>query len=466
MEFFSWLYVILAVVLLFGAAVFVHEFGHFLMARRLGLKVEGFSIGFGPKLFGWKRNGVDYAWRLIPAGGFVALPQMATSEALEGKSLSTETPGPARPGSKILVALTGPVMNAVFAFVLATVIYFVGLPVRVNPAIIGGVEPGSAEAKLGIQAGDRVVSVEGKLVKSWEDVQMTTAMAPTNALPVTIERNGVRTTYLLKAKVNPELGLKLLNLEPSDHPAVQALVSGAPAEKAGLKPGDEILSFDGVPVLGQQQLVGLIRKRVGQPSTMVVKRGPRDLTFTVTPKPDPKTGTGVLGVLIGPNSVTVYQVEKPGPPPWQLVGQVCERTFQTIGALMHSKQSGVGVQDLSGPPGILAMLAVEVKTDYRLALEFMVLLNMSLAMLNLLPLPVLDGGHIAMAILEKVRGRPLSPRIQEYTTMVFATLLISFMLYVSYNDVVRRFPLFKSMFDQQVQIQSGPGASNDAAAPR
>jgi regulator of sigma E protease len=121
------------------------------------------------------------------------------------------------------------------------------------------------------------------------------------------------------------------------------------------------------------------------------------------------------------------------------------------------------MKDLSGPPGILAMLAIELKTDYRLALKFMVLLNISLAILNLLPVPVLDGGHVAMAILEKLRGRPLSPRIQEYATMVFATLLISFMLYVSYNDVVRRFPLFKSMLNQQVQIESGSGIPNGNA---
>ena len=127
---------------------------------------------------------------------------------------------------------------------------------------------------------------------------------------------------------------------------------------------------------------------------------------------------------------------------------------------MHSKQTGVGVKDLSGPPGILAMLAVELRADFRLALKFMVLLNISLAVLNLLPLPVLDGGHILMAVIEKVRGKPLSPRIQEYATTVFAVVLISFMLYVSYNDVVKRLPLFRIMFQQDVQIQSGTTDSN------
>jgi len=460
MEFFAWLYVALAVVVLFGASVFVHEFGHFLMARRRGLKVDGFSIGFGPRLLGWRRDGVDYAWRLIPAGGFVALPQMAGSETIEGRAQANERLAPASPGSKILVALAGPVMNGVFAFVLATAIYFLGLPVRVNPAIVGGVKPGSAEAKLGIRPGDRIVAVNGKPVASWEDVGMTVAMAPTNDLPVTIERDGVRSTFWLSAKPNPQLGLKMLDLEPSDHPVVKELVKGDPAEKAGLKPGDEILSFNAVPVMGQEQLVTLIRARAEKPSRIEIKRGNQHLALLVTPKRDPKTGAGAVGVMIGSNDLAVYQIQRPGPAPWQLVAQVTERTFQTIGALLHPKLSGVGVQDLSGPPGILAMLAVEVKTDYRLALEFMVLLNVSLALLNLLPLPVLDGGHIAMAIVEKLRGRPLSQRFQEYITTTFAMLLISFMLYVSYNDIVRRFPLFKSMFDEQVQIQSPISPSN------
>src|SRR2546423_14121733 len=158
-EIFKVAYVIVVVVLLFGAAVFVHEFGHFCMARRRGMKVEGFAIGFGPKIFSWTRDGVEYSWRWIPAGGFVKLPQMITSEALEGASGSAESTPPAPPWSKILVAVAGPLMNVVFGFSIATLIYFVGLPVAVKPSIIGHVEAGfGGKKKRGFGGGTKVCS--------------------------------------------------------------------------------------------------------------------------------------------------------------------------------------------------------------------------------------------------------------------------------------------------------------------
>jgi len=445
-------------VLLFGAAIFVHEFGHLLMARWRGLRVDGFSIGFGPKLLGWRRGGVDYALRLIPAGGFVALPQMATSTALEGKGQAAESLPPISPASKILVALAGPVMNGLFACFIATAIYFLGLPVLVNPAIIGGVEPGSAEEKLGIRPGDRIVAVNGNAVKSWEDAQMTVMMARTNVLPVTTERDGVRKTYLLSAKVNELIGLKLLNLDPRERPVIREVLPGTAAAQGGLEPGDEIQSVAGVPIMGELQLRDLIRKRPLQPTPISLMRGQQALTLTVTPKLDPSTKTGLLGIVFAPSQTSVYQVQRPGPPPWELVMSVCRQTFDTLAALAHSRQTGVHLSDLSGPPGILAMLATEVRADFRLALRFMVLLNISLAILNLLPIPVLDGGHILMAVIERIRGRPLSRRFQEYVTTGFAAVLISFMLYVSFNDIVRRLPLFRIMFNQQVQIEPPSGA--------
>jgi regulator of sigma E protease len=157
-------------------------------------------------------------------------------------------------------------------------------------------------------------------------------------------------------------------------------------------------------------------------------------------------------VALGNSSATVYQVQKPGPTPWEHMSEVWTKTINVLSALLHSKQTGVGVKDLSGPPGILAILAAYINTDYRLALSFLVLLNVNLAVLNLLPVPVLDGGHILMALIERIRRRPLSVKFVEYTTTAFAVLLISFMLYVSFNDF-RRLSLFKSMFQSETRVE-------------
>ena len=444
------IYVIAAVLVLFGAAIFIHEFGHFWVARRLGMKVEEFAVGFGPKIHSRKRDGIEYSVRWIPAGGFVKLPQMITAEALEGESKEDIPPAP--PLHKILVAFAGPFMNVVFAFALATVIYFVGLPIPVNPAIIGYVEPGSSEAKLGIQEGDRIVSVNGKMVKSWQDVMQNTAFARTNLLPVVIEHDSREITYQLQATTDNAIGLKLLNLDPRDHPEVMDVISGGAGEKAGLQRGDRIISFAGVPIASREQLIDLIRKRGGQPTDMRVDRGAQKVSLNITPMVDPTTKGGRIGVALGVSSTQIYIVQKPGPPPWEQVRNETGKIFSMIGALIHSRETGVGAKDLAGPVGILAILANAVNNDYRLALSFLVMLNINLAIINLLPFPVLDGGHILMAIIEKIRRRPLSIKFVEYATTGFAVLLISLMLYITFGDV-KRFSLYRAMFKSDVQIQ-------------
>ena len=401
---FQVVYVVGAVLILFGAAVFVHEFGHFWVALKRGMKVEAFAIGFGPKLFGWRRNGIDYAWRLIPAGGYVKLPQMITSEALEGKHEGAEPLPPAPPLSKILVAVAGPFMNVVFAFAIATLIYFTGLPVAINPSFVGYVEPNSPEAKLGIKPGDEIVAVNGQPVKSWQEVQKQTVLARTNFIPVVIARQGQRTSYQLEAKSNELIGGKFLNLDPEDHPEVLEAAAGTPAATAGIKPKDVIISFAGIPIGNRDQLIEMIQKRGGEPTEIRVERGGEKIALSVTPALDPSTKKGRIGALLG--NPSRYEVMKPGPNPWSQVAEVWNRTMDTFKALWHSKQTGVGAKDLSGPVGISCSFGNS--SEYRLsrlALKLpRLLLNINLAILNLLPVPVLDGGHIMMAMVSRKSG--------------------------------------------------------------
>jgi regulator of sigma E protease len=463
----NFVYIAVGVVFLFGAAIFVHEFGHFWVARRRGLKVEAFAIGFGPKIFAWTRDGIEYSVRWIPAGGFVKLPQMITSSAIEGEKKGEDVP-PASPLSKILVAVAGPIMNVVFAFFIATVIYYVGLPVPVNPSIVGYVDPASPEGKLGIQKGDRIIAVDGKPVKSWEEVGSSTVLALTNILPVTIQHQdkagieGRIDIYPLKADTNNLLGLKTFNLDPLEHLIVGEVVSGDPADVAKIKADDEVIGFAGVPVSSHQQFSDLVQKRGSQPTPIVVMRGGKRLTLSVTPMTDSSSKKSHVGIAwsLGKDE---YIIEHPTPLA-QVQGDV-DQIYKTITALTHSRESGVKASDLSGPVGIFGVLAVEWHTDYRLALKFLVMVNINLAILNMLPVPVLDGGHIMMAVIERVRRRPLGVRFVEYTTTVFALLIISFMLYVTFFDV-KRLPLIRMMFNRETHIeQPGKPAATAPATP-
>jgi regulator of sigma E protease len=480
MDILNIIYVIAAVVVAFGACIFLHELGHFWTARKLGMKVEEFAIGFGPKIYSWKRDGVEYSLRWIPAGGFVKLPQMITAESIEGgsktkvstnygvsawttkKSVEEESPEeipPAPPLHKIIVAAAGPFMNVVFAFAIATLIYFVGLPVPDSQPIIGMVDPASAEGKMGIREGDRVVMVDNKPIKTWDDVMEFTMIARTNVIPVLIEHGSVSNTYNLATTVSNVFGLKTLNLDPREHPVVGSVEGGKPAAAAGLMSGDKILSVNGIPVPGQGQMIDLISKSEGKPCEIVFDRNNERKSVTVTPQFDPVTKRARIGIGF---SIGVYEVQHPTP--WAQVRDVCKKMVDTFSALAHSKQTGVGAKDLAGPVGILAILASYVNSDYRLALSFLVMLNINLAFINLLPIPVLDGGHIVMAIIEKIRRRPLSIKFVEYTTTCFFVLLMSFMLYITVFGDFKRFGLYRAMFKNDVQIQQSSQPAGAAPA--
>ena len=457
------IYVIAAVLLLFGAAIFVHEWGHYFVAPLCGMKVEEFAIGFGKILWKKEKDGILYTVRMIPAGGFVKLPQMLTSEAIEGKSEEEDAePLPEiSPWAKIAVAVAGPIMNIVFAVVLATVIYFVGLPEMITPPVVGNLSKESTEYALGIREGDIVTKIDDQAIPSWEEAYKLTALSLTNRFAVAFQRDRDEFTHVLTATpVSDEIPIKTLDLPSKFPPIVGRVLEGQAASEAGLKQDDKIISLGGIPIGGQGLLIDELQKNGDKATEIVVRRDGENIPLPITPRMI--EGKVMIGVQFG-QGPRVYIERHPGPTPWENISEVGSLMWRTLYALFHPKQTGVGVSDLSGPVGILAMLGAMVKTDYRLALNFLVLLNVNLAILNMLPIPVLDGGHTVMGLIEGIFRRNIPAKLQEWATTGFAVALISLMLYVTFHDVFMRRGIFVDMFNSDTEVQAPADPSPTAS---
>ena len=544
MEILNIIYVVAVVFLLFGAAIFVHEFGHFWVALKRGLIVEEFAIGFGPIIWSKEHEGILYSIRLIPAGGFVKLPQMLTSEAIEGKAEDKpenkngeDMPEPEEempqvsPLSKILVAFAGPLMNVVFAFVIAIFIWVAGVPEPINEPVIGYVGESSKEYQLGVRPGDVFDVVGGEKIDTWQDVIYAVLDSSGNTVGVTLLRGdkeinvdlpadtwdgGIRRLRLESRDVLEVLSfetpsllgeagfepedmiqsvdgkkaysqyhlLDMLMSDPGEKKTIKVMRKGVtveieyetpdiagvkvemvlnededgeatPASKADIEKGDFIKSAGGKHVTSTLQLIDIIRAlEKGQQLDLELLRGEETLNVEVAPV-EGRLGIGLeqeIGLSFKPEPIR-YSKELAHPTPTEQIGDVLDKIAITFKALGRGKESGVGAKDLSGPVGIFGMLAIQVNHSIMLALSFLVLLNINLAILNLLPVPVLDGGHILMSIIEWIRKEPISVRIQEWATTAFVALLLCFFVYVTYADV-KRIPLLHQIFKRDTQIEN------------
>jgi regulator of sigma E protease len=427
-------YPALVVLFFFGLTIFIHELGHFLVAKRRGMKIERFSVGFGPKIWGYTKDGIDYRVSWFPFGGYVALPQMSPMETIEGEteSKADELP-PVSAGSKSLVAIAGPAMNIALAVVLASILWAVGMPT--NLAVVGWVDAGSPEELAGVRPGDRIVEVNDQKVKTWGEFMEVVAFSREPAVRVVVQRNGQEKEFLLETKLNEQFGVKMLeHLWPRGHPFAQRLRPGKPAERAGLLPGDQFVSIEGIPIYSSDQLRELVGKRPDQPIDVKVRRGNDMLSLTVIPELDPDEKVGRLGVVLGDH----LEIVRPGPTPIDQFRDILVSMGRMVKGLMHSKETGVTAKSMSGPVGILTIWWYAIVSGgVRQGLHIAVLLNINLAVINLLPIPVLDGGHIVFAALEAIRRKPLSARLVHAASLTFAVLLISFMLYVTFFDIQR-----------------------------
>jgi regulator of sigma E protease len=376
---------------------------------------------------------------------------MSPMETIEGKgdSKAEELP-PAPASSKIMVALAGPIMNVVLAGIIACIIWRVGLAVPVNPPVVGWVEPGSREEQLGIRPGDRIVKVNGQEVKNWFNIQRVVALSLDSTISVVVDQHGVEKEFLLESEFNRDFGLKTIDLYPEGRPFAKSVLPDSRAETAGVLPGDEFLAVDEVPISTRQELIDFISKKPEQPVRLKIMRAGKMTMITVTPRLEPEKNIGRIGVEL--EDRVDFEVVRPGPTPkaqFEEVGQMLGDTFY---ALFHYKKTGVGISSFSGPVGIAGGWWYEIRNGgITRGLKFAVLINLALAVFNILPIPVLDGGHILFAIYESVFRRPLPARLVHVVSTVFAVLLISFMLYVTAFDFKRFFGFRFTSGDKPVQ---------------
>ena len=427
-------YPALLVLFFFGLTIFIHELGHFLVAKRCGMKIERFSGGFGPTIWTYTKDGIYYLVSWFPFGGYVALPQMSPMETIEGETKSrAEDLSPVSPRSKFRVAIAGPLMNIALAMVLAVVLWYVGMPT--NLAIVGWVDSGSPEELAGVRPGDRIVQVNDQKVKTWSDFMEVVAFSREPTVRMVVERDGQQKEFLLETKLNEQFGVKMLeHLWPRGHPFAQRVLGDSPAERAGLRMGDQFVSIEGIPIYSSDQLRELIGKRAEQSTEIKLRRGRETLSLTMIPELSAEEKVGRIGVQLGDH----MEIVRPGPTPTDQFTDILVSMGRMVRGLAHSKETGVTARSMSGPVGILAIWWYAIVSGgLRQGLHIAVLLNINLAVINLLPMPVLDGGHVLFAAIEAVRRKPLSARLVHAASMTFAVLLITFMLYVTFFDIQR-----------------------------
>jgi regulator of sigma E protease len=444
---------IIVVLTIFNIIIFVHELGHFLAAKWRGLRIDRFQIWFGTPIWKKEVNGVQYGLGWIPAGGFVALPQMAPMEALEGGNKDGKPLPPITPLDKIIVAFAGPLFSMILALLSAVVVWGVGKPMDFIPTqTVGEVLENSPAAKAGILPGDKIIKINGKPVDGFagtlDSITEGIILSKGQQIEFTVERPGASAPINLvsnfetqKTKWFQRGGLRQVGIGPEiHHIELGTIAKGSPAEKAGFKDGDVLLSMNGQAFKDSEKAVAFVKETGAKPIDFAISRDGKTLNIQVTPVvPLSPEGKGpMLGIGFYSAPYQDQGIVHPGP--FKQVGDSLRMMWTTIASVV-SPDSSIGVGHLSGPVGIatLQYQLLQMDDGWRRILAFMVLFNVNLAVLNMMPFPVLDGGHITLAILEKIFGRPVKAKPLEILQTACALALISLMLFVTSKDIGDKF---------------------------
>jgi regulator of sigma E protease len=433
--------IIVSTGIVLGIMILVHEWGHFMVARAFGVRVDIFSIGFGPRIWGRKRGDTDYRLSALPLGGYV---KMAGDNPSEER---TEDPAEFlnKPRwQRAIIAMAGPGMNILMAaFILWAMFVLVGegVPKYYDaPAEIAAVPGKSSAERAGIQVGDRIVDVNGVRVTTWgQALERMTALLPKDDLSLTLERAGAPYTVDVKSKVPFELGDALGY--PRDPSIVGELSRGMPGEAAGMKAGDEIVAVNGTPMVSWIQCVQAIRGSRGEEILFDLKRGDQTLQITVKPvlgRSELGGPAWQIGFRNRPN--LVYHRLAPLPAVIEAVERTRDTSALIITVVAQLFTGKVALREMSGVIGISHEAGQAAKRGPVDLVLLMASISLNLGILNLLPIPILDGGHLLLLSVEGILRRDLSLAVKERFVQVGMVFLLVVFAIVMYNDVLKLLP--------------------------
>ncbi|NWG14186.1 MAG: RIP metalloprotease RseP [Acidobacteria bacterium] len=449
---------ILAFIIVLGITITVHEFGHFAMAKLLKIRVLVFSIGFGPRLVGVTRGGTEYRISPIPIGGYVKMAGEAFDE--ERKGAPDEFLSHSK-WHRFLVAIAGPAMNIALAVALVTASYIEGIRVPrylKEPAIVGPIAANSIARRAGLQSGDRILSVRGTRVGTWEEMEIALATAPRDALEILVQRGSQELQLRMGPPPSGPVTPQAVGLKFRLPRTVVAVVSpNSPAQAAGLKAGDEILSVEGNGrrAEGYDEILTLISESTGIPLMFEVRRskgsgstgqaaagppGEDAELHRLRITPAEEDGRGLIGFIPDvPMDLEKYGVLGALRESLQRNLQMAALTFKIIGRIFTGSAS---VKTISGPLEIARISGDAARTgSVRVFLSFLALITLQLGVFNLLPIPILDGGVIALLAVEALIRRDLSMALKERIVQVGFVFLILLMGFVVVNDLSKIVPL-------------------------
>lgn len=438
--------IIIAIIVL-GVLVFVHEFGHFIVAKWAGVFVEKFSIGFGPVLLRKKYGETEYVLSALPLGGYVKMygeqnddePGMETYDpSKEGRSFKDKSGW-----HKAAIIFAGPLFNVIFAILIFWGLYMTGIPSY--SAVVGTVEKGSVAESAGLKSGDKITEVNGEKIRSWNEFAAFIAEKPNEKVNITLSDNRQISLTVGEKEVTDIFGDKektgSIGASLQIDAVIGEVVPNMEAEKAGLLKGDKILSVNGEKVNSWNESADLIRNKPGMELTLIVERNGKEETFKITPKPteqgsgENKKTVGLIGIAPIDGDITVRY----GPVDAMVMGLEKSYELTKLIYIGFAKlvQREIPADSLGGPILIVETAAQSAESGFAALLIFMAAISINLAVFNLLPIPVLDGGQLAIIGAEGIMGRPLGEKALGAFQMFGLLVIISLMVFAFYNDIMR-----------------------------